>query len=300
MNNINNHMSLVSIGMPVFNGEKFIHEAINSLLSQTFTDFELIISDNASTDKTEAICREYEKKDKRIRYVRQKENIGVIANFKYVLDQSAGEYFMWAAADDVWGKTWIKALLPISTKMQCLAYGRLITINNEGLEIKHSANFRKFDYSGWVFLRRLKYFMEPSFLGKANPIYGIYPKKLLSADLLMQLSSGCSGDMLFLYKLLEFFEIKGGTNVFIYKRIHSECAGGEHVSNDSKISNILINAFRVLLRMLSIQSQQLIEYSAISNRLEKFIFKLGMPINFIIYLFYSVIYNPRLRKLIGN
>jgi len=92
----------VSIGMPVYNGEAFIREALDSLLAQTFTDFELIISDNASTDGTEAICREYAAKDARIRYVRQAENRGGIPNFQFVLDEAVGEYFMWAAADDVW------------------------------------------------------------------------------------------------------------------------------------------------------------------------------------------------------
>lgn len=91
----------VSIGMPVYNGDKVIREAIESLLAQTFKDFELIISDNASTDSTEAICREYEKKDFRVRYIRQAVNQGAIANFKYVLNEALGEYFMWAACDDL-------------------------------------------------------------------------------------------------------------------------------------------------------------------------------------------------------
>lgn len=91
----------VSIGMPVYNGESFIRIALDSLLGQTFADFELIISDNASSDKTEEICREYARRDSRIRYVRQAENQGPTANFLFVLDEAKGEYFMWAAADDV-------------------------------------------------------------------------------------------------------------------------------------------------------------------------------------------------------
>ena len=87
--------------MPVYNGELFIREALNSLLNQTFTDFELVISDNASTDGTEMICQEYADKDKRIRYVRQVQNRGATANFQFVLDAAVGKYFMWAAADDL-------------------------------------------------------------------------------------------------------------------------------------------------------------------------------------------------------
>lgn len=98
----------VSIGMPVYNGEKSIGEALDSLLSQTFKDFELIISDNSSIDDTETICREYAEKDPRIRYVRQRENRGAAANFQFVLDEAVGDYFMWAAADDSWGKDFIQ------------------------------------------------------------------------------------------------------------------------------------------------------------------------------------------------
>jgi glycosyltransferase involved in cell wall biosynthesis len=72
-----NKNSRVSIGLPVYNGEKFLPEAITSLLAQTFEDFELIISDNASTDRTEEICRTFADQDKRIRYVGNQENIGM-------------------------------------------------------------------------------------------------------------------------------------------------------------------------------------------------------------------------------
>jgi len=98
--NSNHRSPKVSIGMPVFNSEKFIREALDSLLAQTFSDFELIISDNASNDGTEGICREYAARDPRIRYVRQSDNKGAIANFQFVLNEAAGEFFMWAAADD--------------------------------------------------------------------------------------------------------------------------------------------------------------------------------------------------------
>lgn len=98
----------VSIGMPVYNGEKYIRNALDSLLNQTFPNFELIISDNASTDRTKEICCEYASKDSRIRYFRQAENNGAIANFQFVLDQASGEFFMWAAYDDLWSSNFLK------------------------------------------------------------------------------------------------------------------------------------------------------------------------------------------------
>ena len=79
-----------------------IRTALDSLISQTFKNIEIIISDNASTDETENICREFERKDKRIRYIQQKYNIGAMLNFQFVLKHSIGKYFMWAAHDDYW------------------------------------------------------------------------------------------------------------------------------------------------------------------------------------------------------
>lgn len=100
----------VSIGMPVYNGEKYIKEAIDSLLAQTFTDFELIISDNCSEDGTEAICQHYVDKDSRVSYIRQNRNIGASENFEFVLQKSVGEFFMWAAYDDRWSTSFIDKL----------------------------------------------------------------------------------------------------------------------------------------------------------------------------------------------
>ncbi|EGP92875.1 glycosyltransferase family 2 protein [Nitrosarchaeum koreense] len=91
----------LSIGIPVYNGEKFLHKKLDSLLEQTFTNFEIIISDNASTDLTAKICEEYAKKDKRICYFRQNKNMGAWWNFGFVLEKAKYEYFLWSAVDDI-------------------------------------------------------------------------------------------------------------------------------------------------------------------------------------------------------
>jgi glycosyltransferase involved in cell wall biosynthesis len=91
----------VSIGMPVYNGERFINEALSSLLGQTFDDLEVIISDNASTDRTEDKCREYVARDKRVRYYRNRRNLGISWNYRRVFEASSGPYFKWATYDDV-------------------------------------------------------------------------------------------------------------------------------------------------------------------------------------------------------
>lgn len=101
------NLPIVSIGMPVYNGEKYIRNALDTLLAQTYKSFEIIISDNASTDKTEEICREYEQSDARISYFRQNKNIGAAKNFQFVLENAEAGQFMWAAYDDTWGKNYL-------------------------------------------------------------------------------------------------------------------------------------------------------------------------------------------------
>src|SRR4029077_6387743 len=98
----------LSIGLPVYNSEIYVAQSIESLLGQTYEDFELIISDNASTDATPDICRGYAKHDSRVRYLRQPRNIGLAPNHNFVFSESRGELFKWAAADDLYGRDLLK------------------------------------------------------------------------------------------------------------------------------------------------------------------------------------------------
>src|ERR1700730_2762075 len=99
---------LVSIGMPVYNGGRFLRPALNALLAQDHRHFELIISDNASQDSTEQICREFQARDSRLRYIRHSENRGARWNFNFVLHEASATYFMWAACDDLWHPTFVR------------------------------------------------------------------------------------------------------------------------------------------------------------------------------------------------
>jgi glycosyltransferase involved in cell wall biosynthesis len=103
--------ALVSIGVPVHNGEKHIRRALDSLLAQNYNNIEIIISDNASTDRTHDISQGYLAKDRRIRYHRNEQNIGARANFGLVLEKARGEYFMWAACDDFWMPDFVSAMV---------------------------------------------------------------------------------------------------------------------------------------------------------------------------------------------
>ena len=100
-NTPNNLTPRVSIALPVYNGENYLTDALDSLLSQSYEKFELIIGDNASTDETKNICESYAKKDRRVQYIRHETNIGAAGNYNYLFELAQGEYFKWAAHDDI-------------------------------------------------------------------------------------------------------------------------------------------------------------------------------------------------------
>lgn len=93
----------LSVGLPVYNGQNYLSKSLDALLAQSYSEFELIISDNASTDGTEEICRHYAAMDPRIRYLRQPRNIGAVPNHNFVLREARGELFKWASHDDLYG-----------------------------------------------------------------------------------------------------------------------------------------------------------------------------------------------------
>ena len=103
----------ISIGIPVYNGEHFLDEKIKSILDQTFSDYEIIISDNASTDKTSIICNKFAKNEPKIRYIRQEKNIGIWENFNFVLKEAKGDYFLWSSVDDIMLPTYLEKTLDI-------------------------------------------------------------------------------------------------------------------------------------------------------------------------------------------
>jgi glycosyltransferase involved in cell wall biosynthesis len=98
----------LSVGLPVYNSSTYVAESIEALLGQTFEDFELIISDNASTDDTGEICRRYEKLDSRVRYFRQSRNVGLAPNHNFCVIKAKGELFKWGAGDDLYARDLIE------------------------------------------------------------------------------------------------------------------------------------------------------------------------------------------------
>ena len=168
-------MAKVFIGMPVYNGERLMSQAIDSLIGQSYTDWVLFISDDASKDKTQSICKEYAKKDPRIIYFRQEKNIGIFASFKFVLDQARGDYFMWAAHDDMWEKNYLQICVEYLEKDKGLGLATTCnqTIDSFGRKVLESPWMKHLSGKpGYTQVAR--YVLEPEALGKNNLIYGLF------------------------------------------------------------------------------------------------------------------------------
>jgi glycosyltransferase involved in cell wall biosynthesis len=166
----------LSVGLPVYNGEKYLAESLDSLLGQTYEDFELIISDNASTDSTPEICRRYGKQDSRIRYLVQPRNIGLVANHNLVIGQARGELFKWASDDDLYARELLgRCVAALDEYPQVvLAHSKTVLIDSVGTVL------RLFDYRVAVdAVRAPERFRSMLFDGWDDYSYGVVRTKVL-------------------------------------------------------------------------------------------------------------------------
>lgn len=124
----------VVIGLPVYNGENYLEPALDSILGQTFSDFRLIIGDNASTDATPEICRRYGAQDRRIVYHRHSENIGAARNYNFVYQPDGAPYFKWAAHDDELAPEFLAKTVALldANPMATVAHSRSHRIDQHG------------------------------------------------------------------------------------------------------------------------------------------------------------------------
>ncbi len=207
----------VSVGLPVYNGAAYLEQALDSLLAQDYQDFELIISDNGSTDATETICRAYAARDPRIRYRRQDENRGAAWNFNYVARLARGEFFRWACHDDACGPTHLRRCVEVlegAPPSVVLAYTRSVLLDaageavqtyEDGLDTRGLPPHDRFR----VVARRLRY---------ANLLYGLWRREAVMSTRL--LGAYASSDNVLLAELSlrgEFMEIP---EYLFRRRIH--------------------------------------------------------------------------------
>jgi glycosyltransferase involved in cell wall biosynthesis len=142
----------VTVGLPVFNGENYLREAIESVLSQSYTDFELIVRDNASNDGTAAICLEAAQRDSRVRYLRNESNIGAGPNFNGLVELARGEYFKWLAHDDLMAPGFLAACVETleSDRSAVLACPRVRFVDLKGTLLEEYVSPHRTDASDRV------------------------------------------------------------------------------------------------------------------------------------------------------
>lgn len=147
---------MVSIGMPVYNDREFLAKSIESLLNQTYKDFELLISDDCSTDGSMMICEFFARQDSRIKYIRQSITLGISRNMEFLLANATGQYFMWAADDDLWHPNFISNLLEALSKSTSgiVAFCPYSFIDENGCRIDYMKT-RIINYSSKMPIKRL-------------------------------------------------------------------------------------------------------------------------------------------------
>ena len=221
MDSVKNKPSpVISVGMPVFNGERYVASSIQSILDQTYTDFELIISDNASTDRTMEICQDFADKDSRIRYCRHSDNMGAARNYNYLVEIARGEFFRWSNADDLCApelhQRCLDALLADSTAV--LSYGKTELIDQDGATLdKYDDNL---DLPQDSPSERFTRFFEQ--VGLTNAIYGLMRTAALRQTDLFGDGSLPSADVKFMAELTiqgKFVEIP---QLLFYRRMHPD------------------------------------------------------------------------------
>jgi glycosyltransferase involved in cell wall biosynthesis len=215
----------VSIGMPVYNGENYLRESLTSILSQTFQDFELIISDNASTDSTETICREYAAKDGRVRYYRNDNNIGAGPNHNRVFELARGEYFKWAAYDDICAPDFLsKAVATLDSNPRCvLCYARAVIVDKHGNKIRDYNEELNLPFSAPH--ERFRHYHDAfSYdFGRCNPIYGLIKTSVLKKTPLI--ASYTASDMILLGELALYGEFNELSEPLFFRRYHEKGSG---------------------------------------------------------------------------
>jgi len=236
----------ISIGMPVYNGEKFIRNALDSILSQTFRDFELIISDNASTDSTSVICQEYMKKDSRIRYIRQENNMGGIWNLNFVLQEASCEYFMWAATDDYWLVTFIEKNIIVLESDKTIVgsisdvalYGEFTDTAKPNINESSNKNLIKYQYvhptTGSI-EKRVKTYLK---FFQASVIYGIYRTEILKKS--CKIGNFWGNDLAIVLNTLKYGNLNVIDEILMYRFVPKQSISFIQYQLKAKIPRIKI------------------------------------------------------------
>lgn len=208
----------VSVGIPVYNGEKFIGKTIESVLGQTFSDLELIISDNGSSDRTREIAESYVARDPRVRYVRSEVNRGAAWNYRHLFELSRGEYFRWAPSDDLFAADSIAECVAAldANPDAVLCYPKTDLIDSAGQVIRSYED--NLDLRSPDPVERFRQGLAQ--IGLVNVIYGLMRSSLLKQTRLMGNFVGADEVLVLELALLgRFLELEKSR---FYRRIHEK------------------------------------------------------------------------------
>lgn len=177
----------VSIGVPVYNGEEYLEEALSSALNQTFSGFEIIISDNASTDRTQDICAAYAKRDPRVSYFRNEENEGASANYRIVFELSSSDYFCWLPCDEAMEPGFLERCVEMLDQEAdvVLAFPRYLHRTGSDLARPHPAS-RDSDLRHSRARERVSKLIRNRIIGPNWPIFGLYRRSTLARTQLIR------------------------------------------------------------------------------------------------------------------
>ncbi len=215
----------LSIGVPVYNGERYLRQTLEALLAQTFTDFELVVSDNASTDGTESICREFAARDARVRYHRAAVNIGAAANYRRVFSLATGDYFKWHASDDLVAPTFVARCMEALARHPevVLAYSATELIDADGRRL--SAVDQDVALASTSASARFRRVLDR--LGYCNVIYGVLRREVLARTGLM--GTFMHSDAVLIAEVAlhgQFYEVP---EVLFSRRMHAEAYSSQAV-----------------------------------------------------------------------
>jgi glycosyltransferase involved in cell wall biosynthesis len=215
----------ISVGMPVYNGEPYLEEAIQSILSQTYEDFELIISDNASTDRTELICRDYASQDKRISYSRNAENLGAAKNYNRVFQLASGHYFRWFNADDVSAPELHERCIQVmdANADAALCYGKTAIIDGKSKVTEQYDD--NLDLQQERAVDRYIAFFDS--LGFTNVIYGLMRTSMMANTMLFGNGRYPAADIAFMAELTLYGKFIEIPEQLFFRRMHEKASSWE-------------------------------------------------------------------------
>ena len=228
-------LPLVSIGLPVYNGENYIEEAIDSILNQSYRNIELIICDNASNDNTIKICKEYCKKDKRIKLYLNGENLGAARNYNRTLELSSGKYFKWAAHDDYTSEDYIEKcvnqLERDSDIHLCNTYRKFIKDDHETFRWD---KFSQIDFLSpsikkryLTFLKNFR-FREPD----ADVVLGVFRREIL--DQTQKIANFHSSDLTLVAEIILQGKIYIIDEFLFFRRFHKDMSIFANTSKNNR------------------------------------------------------------------